>query len=72
MDDFGDDGDVDWDNVFNEETDPSNSNENSPGSIFKNPEIDEIKEPQRKKPRLFPGPAGIAPKLAIDTKVIRS
>ena len=59
MDDFGDDGDFDWDNVFNEELAPA-SNESS--------------EPQPKKrrtqePRLFPGPAGILPKIAIDSQV---
>ena len=57
MEDFGDDDGFDWDNVFSEDL---TSNESG--------------EPQKKKrrtlePRLFPGPAGILPKIAIDTKV---
>ena len=63
MEDFGDDGDLDWDNVYSEETNPSNSIETN-----------ESRKPPLKKrrtlePRLFPGPAGIMPKISIDVKV---
>ncbi len=62
-DEFGDDSGVDWDSIFNQHLDVTKAEEYGD-------EVAVASKRPRLEARLFPGPAGIMPKIAIESKQI--